>query len=104
MPDPTAWLVRDKTIGGSAPRWEDADSTYYENHIDHIWEWTSSWEIFAKSTSDTGVIWSAVSYTWEDDPTTLTLNPWTVFTNTRIQSDTTWSVNTNTQVRAATET
>ena len=101
---PTAWLVRDKTVGGSAPRWEDLGSTDYEDQIDHVWDWTASWEIFAKSTNDTGIIWSAVPYTWEDDPTVLNLNPWTITTNTRIQSDTTLSVNTKTKVQAATET
>ena len=101
---PTAWLIRDKLSGGGGPTWDASDSTDYEDRIDHKWDWTSEWEIFAKSTDDIGIIWSAMAYTWENDPTTLTLNPWTITTNTRIQSDTTWSVNTKTKVQVATET
>ena len=101
---PTAWLVRDKTVGGNGPAWEDADSADYEDLIDHAWEWTATWEVFAKSTNDTGFIWSAVSYTWETDPTVLNLNPWTVTTNTRIQSDTTWTPINTTLIQTATET
>ena len=101
---PTAWLVRDKSVGGNGPAWEDADSADYEDLIDHAWEWTATWEVFAKSTNDTGFIWSAVSYTWETDPTVLNLNPWTITNNTRIQSDTTWSIPTNTKIQIATET
>ena len=40
---PTAWLVRDKTVGGNGPAWEDADSADYEDLIDHAWEWTATW-------------------------------------------------------------
>ena len=32
----TAWLVRDKTLGGSAPRWEDLDSIDYEDQINSV--------------------------------------------------------------------
>ena len=100
----TAWLVRDKTLGGSAPRWEDLDSINYEDQINHIWEWTVTWEVFAKSTSDTGVLWGAVPNTWATYSFVLTASPWSIFSNTRIQSDTSWSVNTKTKIQTATET
>jgi len=103
---PTAWKIRDKTVY-SGPTWDAMstdDTDDYDALTGHIWEWTAEWEIFAKSTSDIGIIWSAVSYEWEDDPTVLRLNPWTIFTNTKIQSDTSWTVNAKTKVQAATET
>ena len=103
---PTAWKIREKMFS-SGPTW-DAMSTDgtddYDALTGHIWEWTSTWEIFAKSTDDTGIIWSSVAYTWEDDPTTLSLNPWTITTNTKIQSNTSWAVNAKTQIQTATET
>jgi hypothetical protein len=104
---PTAWKIRDKTIGGSGPTWDAMstdDTDDYDALTTHKWEWTSTWTIFAKSTDDTGIIWSSMPYTWENDPTVLNLNPWTVITNTRIQSDTTWSIPTNTKIQTATET
>ena len=104
---PTAWKIRDITIGGSGPTWDAMstdDTDDYDALTGHKWEWTSTWTIFAKSTDDTGKTWGAVSYTWGSDPTILDSNPWTIFTNTRIQSDTSWTVNTKTKVQVATET
>ena len=86
---PTAWKIRDKGVGsGSGPTWGAMSSTDYEDLIDHKWDWASDLEIFAKSTSDTGIILSAVSYLWADDPTTYRKNPWTIMNITKIQEAT----------------
>ena len=100
----TAWLVRDKVAGGSGPAWENSDTANYENLIDQVWEWTVTWEVFAKSTSDTGVLWGAVPNTWATYSFVLNASPWSVFSNTRIQSDTTWTPIQLTQIQTATET
>ena len=100
----TAWKVRDKVAGGSGPAWENSDTANYENLIDQVWEWTATWEVFAKSTSDTGVLWGAVPNTWATYSFVLKESAWSMFTNTKIQSDTSWTVNAKTKVQAATET
>ena len=84
----TAWKVRGKSLGGSGPTWDAMSSTDYEDLIDHKWEWTSEWEVFAKSTSDIGVVWSGVAYTWSADPTILASSPWTIMNVTKIQQST----------------
>ena len=86
----TAWKIRDKMFS-SGPVWDSMstdDTDDYDALTSHRWEWTSTWTIFAKSTSDTGVIWSAMPYLWADDPTTFKDNPWTIVTNTKIQTAT----------------
>ena len=104
---PTAWLVRDKTVGGSGPTWDAMstdDTDDYDALTGHKWEWTSELEIFAKSTDETGVLWGAVPNTWATYSFVLNTSAWSMFTNTKIQSDTSWTVNTKTKVQAATET
>ena len=104
---PTAWKIRDKAIGGSGPTWDAMstdDTDDYDALTTHKWEWTATWEIFAKSSSDTGVLWGAVPNTWQTYSFVLTESPWSIFSNTKIQSDTSWSINAKTKVQAATET
>ena len=104
---PSAWKVRGKALSGSGPTWDAMstdDTDDYDALTGHKWEWTSTWTIFAKSTSDTGVLWGAVPNTWATYSFVLNTSPWSVFTNTRIQSDTEWDINAFTQVKAATET
>ena len=86
---PTAWKIRDKGVGsGSGPTWGAMSSTDYEDLIDHKWDWASDWTIFAKSTSDIGIVWSGVSYTWAADPTLYASSPWTIMNKTKIQAST----------------
>ena len=88
---PTAWLIRDKLAGGSGPTWDAMltdDTDDYDSLIDHKWEWTSTWEIFAKSTSDTGVLWGAVSQYWPDYTFTLAESPWSIIGQSKIQAAT----------------
>ena len=104
---PSAWKIRDKTIGGSGPTWDAMstdDTDDYDALTGHKWEWTSTWEIFAKSTSDTGLLWGAVPNTWATYSFVLNESPWSILEQSKIQSDTSWTVNTKTKVQAATET
>jgi hypothetical protein len=84
---PTAWKIRDKT-GGSGPTWDAMstdDTDDYDALTGHNWDWASDWTIFDKSTSDTGIVWSAMAYVWQDDPTAYKENPWTIINITKIQ-------------------
>ena len=104
---PPAWKIRDKTIGGSGPTWDAMstdDTDDYDALTTHKWEWTRTWEIFAKSTSQTGVLWGAVPNTWATYSFTLSESLWSITEQSKIQSDTSWTVNTKTKVQAATET
>ena len=85
---PSAWKIRDKSSGGSGPTWDAMstdDTDDYDALTTHKWDWASDWTIFNKSTSDTGIVWSAVPYTWQNDPTTYKGNPWTIISVTKIQ-------------------
>ena len=87
---PTAWKIRDKMFS-SGPTWDAMstdDTDDYDSLTGHRWEWTSDWTIFDKSTSDTGIVWSAMPYVWQDDPTTYKENPWTIINITKIQEAT----------------
>ena len=87
----TAWKIRDKTVGGSGPTWDAMatdDTDDYDALTTHKWDWAGDWEIFAKSTSDTGIVWSAVPYLWADDPTVYKENPWTIMNITKLQEAT----------------
>ena len=88
---PTAWKIRDKTIGGSGPTWDAMstdDTDDYDALTTHKWDWASDWTIFAKSTSDIGIVWSGMSYTWVTDPTVYAGSPWTIMNLTKIQAAT----------------
>ena len=88
---PTAWKIRDKTTGGSGPTWDAMstdDTDDYDALTTHKWDWAGDWTIFAKSTSDIGIVWSAVAYTWQNDPTVYKENPWTIMNITKIQAAT----------------
>jgi hypothetical protein len=48
---PTAWKIRDKTIGGGGPTWDAMstdDTDDYDALDTHKWDWASDWTIFAK--------------------------------------------------------
>ena len=87
---PSAWKIRGKT-GGSGPIWDAMstdDTDDYDALTGHKWDWASNWTISAETSSDTGIIWSEMSYPWEDDPTILRLNPWTITSPTKVQEAT----------------
>ena len=55
---PTAWKIRDKTIGGGGPTWDAMstdDTDDYDALDTHKWDWASDWTIFAKIQAATEV-------------------------------------------------
>ena len=64
------------------------DTDDYDALTGHKWDWAGDWTIFDKSTSDIGIVWSAVAYTWQLDPTVFRENPWTIMNITKIQEAT----------------
>ena len=84
---PTAWKIRDKS-NRSGPTWDAMstdDTDDYDALTEHTWDWSADWTIFAKSITDTGIIWSSVSYTWQTDPTIYKESPWTIMSSSKAQ-------------------
>ena len=90
----TAWTIRIKTFASEDigdPIWDSlsTDDTHdYDALTEHKWNWASDWSIFAKSTSDIGIVWAEVAYAWQADPTIYKENPWTIMNITKIQEAT----------------
>ena len=87
----TSWRIGEQIIVGVGPIWDlmSTDVTHdYDELTSHYWDWSRDWTISAKISSDTGIVWSAVSHRWQDDPTIYKKNPWTVMNITKFQEAT----------------
>jgi len=67
----------------------------------------TAWKIYAKITDDSAIggdfLWGAVVQYWPNYTFTLSEGSWSIIEQSKIQDDTTWSINAKTKIQTATE-